>query len=475
MRLMLLTEMLMRKINKVGFIYLTPTSGEFQITDDLGYDIQRRPQLGFQYLCSILKKRGIETDILDQSVSFFNFDWLLEKIKEYDMIGFYCSDCQEAKVKTFCKRIKENLDIPILVGGPSTMKNPSFLDYQCDMVVHGEGEITIQEIVDYYEGRKEIEKIKGISYKKDNQIITADPQKIIENLDELPFPDRSKVDIKYYYDYLLFGMKVPYVTMIASRGCVNRCTYCTSPRIWGHRYRRRGVDNVLAEVDEVVEKYNVKYISFQDDMFGLTNDWIEDFCKKLIKRPYKLNWMVILHPFSMRKDTEKILGLMRKAGCNTLSFGLQSSHPTILKNINRHQSEPEQLERIISIANKLGFVTAVGYIFGLPGDTKETIETTIDYSLDCGSLLASYYKLSILRGSDIDLDYKDKKLTNLTDEEIMAFAVKATKKFYSRPKIILRAGYIIAKNPRWFVKVLSKGLPSILARIGFIRTKERRS
>ena len=115
----------------------------------------------------------------------------------------------------------------------------------------------------------------------------------------------------------------------------------------------------------------------------------------------------------MRYDTEKILKMMRMAGCDTLSFGLQTAHPVILRNINRHPAEPNQLKKIIRIANKFGFVTAVSYIFGLPGDTKDTIQTTIDYSLNCGSTLANYYTLSILSGSDIAIEYKDKKISKI--------------------------------------------------------------
>jgi len=460
-----------RKINRVGFIYLIPTSGEYQITDDHGFGIQRRPQLGFQYLCAVLKKRNIETDILDQTVSCFSIDWLLDKVRGYDMIGFYCSDCQEGKVKSYCQKIKQRYDLPILVGGPSTLTNSTFLNYGCDMVVHGEGEITIQQIVEYYQGERNIEEVKGISYIKDNQIVVAPPQDLIENLDQLPFPDRSKINPKFYYDYLLFDMKKPYITMIASRGCVNRCSYCTSCKIWGYRYRRRSVDNVLAEINQAVKDYGVRYISFQDDMFGVTNEWIEEFCVKLLARPYRIRWMVIVHPFSIKDDTERILKLMKKAGCSTLSFGLQSSCPEILKGINRSPGEPEQLRKTIKIANRIGFVTAVGYIFGLPGDTKETIKRTIDYSLGCGSLLASYYNLSILRGSEINLKYGDKNPTDLSEEEIIRMAVYATKKFYTRPKAILRISYFIAKNPGWLVIILVNGLPSILARIGFGRLK----
>lgn len=463
----------MIKIRKIAFIYLTPASGEYQITDDIGYGIQRRPQLGFQYLCAVLEKINVKTDIFDQSVSFFNLDWLLKKVEEYDAVGFYCSDCQEEKVKFYCQKIKDKYSGLILVGGPSTLINSAFLDYGCDIVVHGEGETTIQQIVEYYNGARPIEDVKGISYKKDNKIIEAPPQELIANLDQLPFPDRSKVDIRSYYDYLLFGMRIPYATMITSRGCLNRCSYCTSCKIWGYRYRRRSANNVLLEIDEIVKRYNIKFISFQDDIFGITNDWIEEFCNKLIGKPYRIRWMVIIHPFSIRKDTERILRLMKKAGCGTLSFGIQSAHPEILKNVFRHPDEPNQLKRIIKIANKLGFVTAASYIFGLPGDTRETIQTTIDYSLNCGSLLANYYNLSVLRGSEIAIKYKDKKICKLPEEEVIKLAVGASKKFYSRPKAIFKIGYFIVKNPRWLGRVLIKGLPSLLAKIGFIRIKDK--
>lgn len=459
------------KPKKVAFIYLTPASGEYYATEELGYNVQRRPQLGLQYLSAVLRKRKVETNIFDQTTSFFDLDWLIKELTEYDLAGFYCSDPQENKIKTYCKKIKEKLDIPILVGGPSTLANSTFLDHGCDMVVHGEGEITIQEIVEHYDGKRGREGIKGISYKRDGKIVKALPQELIKNLDELPFPDRSKINMNLYYDYFLFGMKKPYATVITSRGCMYRCAFCTSCRIWGYKYRIRSADNVLLEIDELVERHAVKYIAFQDDVFGINNDWIEEFCEKLIKRPYRIRWMAIVHPFSMRKDTERILKMMKKAGCDTLSFGLQSAHPEILKNIHRNPSEPRQLKKILRVANKLDLVTAVSYIFGLPGDTRETIQTTADYSLTCGSTLASYYMLSVLGGSEIERLYKDKEICSLTKEEVQKSVAQISKKFYTKPAKIFRIAYFVIKNPAWLIKV-GIGLPSILARAGFARMKD---
>ncbi len=459
-------------IKKAAFIYLTQESEVYYLGNDIGYTVQRRPQLGLQYLCAVLEKRGVSTNIFDQTVVPFDLDWLVERLKEYDVAGFYCSDPHEDKVKMWCKRIKERLDIPLLVGGPSTLTNPTFLEHGCDIVVHGEGEITIQEIVDYYNGKKSIGDIKGVSYKKDGTITTSSPQELIEDLDSIPFPDRSKIDINAYHDYFLFGMKKPYVTIIASRGCAYKCQFCTSYKIWGCKYRRRSVDNVISEIDDAVKKYNAKYVAFQDDIFGMTNEWVEEFCNKLMKKPYKIKWMAILHPFNFRTDTERILRLMKRAGCDTLSFGLQAAHPEILKNISRHPGEPEALKRMLKIANRLGFLTAVAYIFGLPGDTKETVQTTIDYSLDCGSTVANYYILSVLRGSEIERLYRDKKICGLTGAEIEGLAAHASKRFYTRPKAVLKLACFVMKNPRWLVAV-GINLPSILSRVGFCEGKKK--
>jgi radical SAM superfamily enzyme YgiQ (UPF0313 family) len=460
------------KIKRAAFVYLTQESEVYFLGDDVGYSVQRRPQLGLQYLCAVLESTGINTSIFDQTIVPFDADWIINHLKDFDMVGFYCSDPQEEKVKSYCKKIRGKLSIPILVGGPSTLDNATFLEHGCDFVVHGEGEATIRQVVEYYDGIRKIEDVKGVSYRKDGSIFTSAPQDLIADLDTIPFPDRSKIDVNMYHDYFLFGMQKPYVTIMASRGCAYKCHFCTSYKLWGCRYRKRSVDNVLAEVDEVVKKYDAKYIAFQDDIFGLTNSWIEEFCTKLMKKPYKIRWMAILHPFSVKTDTEKMLKLMRRAGCDTLSFGLQAAHPVILQNINRNPEEPAALAKVLKVARKLKFITAVAYIFGLPGDTKETIQTTIDYSLRCGSTLANYFMLSVLRGSEIGEIYKNKKICELPASEIERLASYASKRFYSRPGTFLDVGYFIMKNP-WWIAGVGRNLPSILKRVGFGKPQKK--
>jgi len=161
---------------------------------------------------------------------------------------------------------------------------------------------------------------------------------------------------------------------------------------------------------------------------------------------------------------------MKKAGCDALSFGLQSAHPEILKNINRNSSEPQELEKIIKAANKVRLLTAVSYIFGLPGDTKETIQTTIDYSLRCGATLSNYFILSVLRGSEMEKAYRGKKVCDMDDKTIQDLTIYASRKFYTNPAGILRIAYYVMKNPEWIIR-RGISIPSVLTRVGFFKAK----
>ncbi|MBI5797800.1 radical SAM protein [Candidatus Woesearchaeota archaeon] len=466
-----------KTIKNVAFVYLKIENTGYVLTDDLGYSALRRPQLGLQYMCAVLEKKGIHTMIYDQSVQDFTKEWLFDQLKGYDMIGFSCSDPQEPRVREYCKELKQKYDIITIVGGPSTFWTNTFLEDGCDMVIHGEAELTIQEIVDYYEGKMALSDLKGVSYMENGEIVKSAPQEQIKNLDDLPFPDRSKVDVNSYHDYFLFGMRKPYVTMTASRGCIYRCSYCSSPTIWSFKDRRRSVDNVIAEVDEVVAKYGVKYIAFQDDIFGITPDWIQDFCQKLIAKPYKVNWMCIIHPLTLKgDDIKKTLTLMRKAGCDTLSFGLQSADEQILKNINRLPQEPANIKLVLHEANKLGFVTGVAFIFGLPGDTYETIAKTKKFAMECEATLVNFFTLMILRGSEMEKQFKSEAdACSIPQQELLKMTQQASKEFYSKPKNLLRITQRILKNnPTWPLKVGTTCLPSILGRIGFTYAKKKR-
>ena len=161
---------------------------------------------------------------------------------------------------------------------------------------------------------------------------------------------------------------------------------------------------------------------------------------------------------------------MKKAGCDTLSFGLQSAHPVILKGINRSPREPEALKETLTVANKVGLVTAVSYIFGLPMDTEGTIQCTIDYSLSSGATLANYFNLVILRGSQLEQMYGNSPVNALSEPEVVALVSKAYRAFYTDPICVARILWHIAHNPQWVIEIIPK-IPTLLAWIGFRKVK----
>ncbi len=465
----------MKNKKSVLFIYLEPTDSDYNICDRPEYRLVRRPQLGFQYLSAVLDEKGIKNDIIDQTIISFNIEDIVQKIKQEEIlfIGFYTVDVLEGKVCQFTRQIKQKVNCPIVIGGPGTLKSNSYLEAGADLLCIGEGERTILEIVDFLNGIREIDDVKGICYLKNNQIIYNQPQELIKNLDEIPFPNRDKIDIKHYRDFFLYNMRLPYTTMTASRGCTYHCSFCTSHQIWNGKVRTRSVENVIKEIDILVKKYGVKYISFQDDVFGLNKKWLKKFTDILINRKYDLNLMCILHPFSFRKNREEMLTKLWNAGFNTISIGLQSADFKILEGIKRRPQEPASAMSLVKIAKNKGFLTSMSFIFGLPGETEDTIKKSIDYILQCKPHHAEFYSLTVLQGSLLEKEYHNKAITSIEKNVIRDWARYATKKFYRNPLVIWQnLYYIICNRPGWLLKLV-KFSPILFTLIGYKKARPR--
>lgn len=457
-------------IRRFMFVYLdqdTPGHASLRGKPDRG--IRRRPQLGFQYLMATLARDGIESSILDQTITPFGVEELVAEIKATgaDIIGFYTATTLKDKVNFFISALKKKIDVPIIVGGPGSVHGHEYLKAGCDIVCNGEGERTIINIIGYYNGAKEKSGIKGISYLESGNVVINPPEDLIENLDMIPYPKRDKSMLRYYHDYYIFTMRKPYVTMTTSRGCPMQCTFCTSHLIWKKKYRVRSVDNVIGEIDELKNEFGVRYIAFLDDIFGFNNTWLKEFCNKMIAKNYGIRWMCIVHPFSFMKSREEDLELMKKAGCDTLSFGLQSAHPDILKNIKRMPQESIELEKTIALAKKKGFLTSLGIIFGLPGETPETIRYTIDYCCRIRPTYVEFYNLDILEGSEIESRYKVKEnVCPISKDDLDGWCRYAARKFYGHPKQAMEMLSAVAKNPSWLF-ILAKHSGHFIKNIGF--------
>ncbi|MBZ0253506.1 MAG: radical SAM protein, partial [Candidatus Methylomirabilis sp.] len=289
----------------------------------------------------------------------------------------------------------------------------------------------------------------------------------VEDLDALPFPIRPAETVMKHHDWHIFGMRKPYITMITPRGCPFDCTFCTSPVIWGHKVRRRSVDNVLAEIDHEVETNGVRYIGFKDDIFGTSVEWTREFCEKLIARPYKVRWSAMVHPFSFKKERDWIVPLMARAGLDILIPGLQSVDAGVLTNISRDPREPYELAEMLRIAQREGVSTVLQFIFGLPGDSEATMDASLRYALAVRPNYAQFYRLSFLEGAELERQFPRQDPTEFPPEEIERRVARAQRRFYTHPAVLARnLAHVLRKNPRWLL-VAARHAGYILAAAGF--------
>lgn len=441
-------------MNKALFVYVAQPTMDFALAKKRDYFVKRDPQIGLAYLAASLRQEGCESEILDFSAEFmekFEFvNYVLETKPLF--IGFYAATAIQERVLDYIKILKLSISgVKICVGGPDMYSDKVYLEAGADMYCQGEGDLTIKDIYWHYKRNEPIESIEGISYLKDGEYVkTARP--LIQDLDTLPIPAWDLYDLKNYHNYHIFDMKTPYASIMASRGCPFRCSYCISHKIWGGQVRIRSVKNIMQEISYLIESKGVKYVYFQDDIFGWNNEkWVLELCEAL--REKNIRWACVLHPLSFLGKREKIISRMAGAGCSFITTGLQSANPQILKNINRSIKEPETLAELVRIANKCGIITSVDFIFGLQGETEETMEETLKYALDHDFTWCAFYHLSVLPGSEVEAK---NSASSLPFHFIEKKTKEISRRFFLHPKKIFQLLWIaVFRNPTWSLRILS--------------------
>lgn len=419
------------------------------------YEARRYPPLGLMYVSASLKEEGLSVDLIDMTADDTTPELLLNKIITggYLFAGFYADTTTKYSVLEYINMIKKQSGIPIIIGGPSSMDPQFFLSSEGVTVVHGEGERVIKQIVSALKEKKDFSHIKGVSFRKNGLLISDRATPLVENLDSLPFPDRAAINMDKYHDYYNLNYRGGrFATIIASRGCPINCVYCASSNMWGKKIRSRSAANVIDEVRHITSKYNVRYIDFVDDIFNLNKKWLNDFCDNILKEKIKIRFSCNMYPMDTPAD---LLRKVRLAGGNTIKLGVQSSDESVLKNINRNPDTVEKARRFIESAKKIGFIIYSDFIFGLVGETEESLQKNIDFAVTANPHIVKFYKLDVLEGSDLHSDKTmNAKITDLSDDTLRQYCKIAWKKFYLRPIKFFELFVAYLRNPVMFRIIL---------------------
>jgi len=409
------------------------------------------PPLGLAYIASVLRQSH-EVKIIDSNILNYTIGDVEEELRSFnpDVVGITSvtpSIYEAYKVAETAKKVRE--DCTVVLGGPHATFMPRETMEECkyiDIIVRGEGEETTRELIENIEKGAPLNEVKGITFREKNGIIDTEPRLFIKNIDNIPFPSR---DLLPMHLYKFNGVK--YTTMLTSRGCPFKCSFCSSSRLFGGYWRGRSPENVLEEMKTVYEEYGIRNIEFMDDTFTLNQERAEKICDEIIKQGWDISWGA-----SSRVDTlsKKLVEKMKKAGCWIIFLGIESGSQKILDAIGKRITL-EQVKKAVKILKDAGIQVLGSFIIGFLQDTTETIKETIKFAK---SLNLNYAEFSILTpypGTPI-FDYAKKnnmlltenwskytaiepivKIEGASEKEIKALFQKSYITFYLRPRIVM--------------------------------------
>lgn len=345
-----------------------------------GKEVTYRPPLGIAYLGGMLEvKGGFDVSLIDGALySWASFRKELLESKP-DVIGISIPSALVKEANKGISIIKELLpDSKIVAGGP----HPTILPGEftnADFIVIGEGEFTFLELMKNIDrGGDNFETIKGIVYFKKGELILTEPRPFIDDLSYLPWPARNLLDMKRYIRTKPFmPMTYPCTYVISSRGCFGNCLFCQPilRKMVGSKIRTRTPKDVVDEIEYLIKEYNVTSINLGADEPIAKRSWTLEFCDELIKRNIKIK---INAPVRIDTVDEGLLIKMKKAGFYHLSFGVESASKKIL-DIMRKGITPEQIYSVFRMCRKLKILARANLMVGTPGETKETVQDTIDF------------------------------------------------------------------------------------------------
>ena len=392
--------------------------------------------LGFLYIGTVLKNAGYDVKILDSTCEgYYNTridgnyltyglsdEEVTARIREYapDIVGITSMfTAHQRNAIRHCELVKSvDRNIPVVIGGihPSLTPEKTIKENSVDYVILGEGEYRFLHLIgDLNKGKDEFE-FDGIAYKKGGQIKINPMTTRIENLDELPIPDRSLVDIEKYIrigvPYAPFPRRERVEQIMASRGCPGKCVFCSTVAYWGKKFRTRSVDNIIKEVEELVNKYGIEEIQFLDDNLTANKGRIKELFRRLKK--YNLSWCTP-HGLMTKTIDDEMIDLMADSGAYQITFAIESGSKRVLEEIIHKDVPPrEHVRKLVESCHNKGIQVHGLFVVGFPGEKRSELEETLNYPFGVGFDSISIFIANPVPGSEL---YAQCKKKGYLDEE----------------------------------------------------------
>jgi radical SAM superfamily enzyme YgiQ (UPF0313 family) len=335
------------------------------------------PPLGLAYIAAYLESKGIHPEIIDAEAERLTLNGISARVRDAEpswigitavtpMIG------DALKIAREC--VKAAPGAKVVIGGVHASVRPDevLAEGEVDFVVRDEGEETFFELV----SGKPIESIKGLSYKSGGRTLHNPARDFIADINTLPFPAYHLLPMDKYYPARGSYRRLPAISLIVSRGCPGKCTFCYPERL-GRKLRLLTADNIIKLIKSLQKKYGIREVCFYDDTFTMSKTVVNEFCSKLIDQKIDLTWSCFSRIDFM---DEAVIALMKKSGCHQICYGIESGDEQILRNIGKQISTAKMAE-IVRITKSAGIETRTAFMFGNPGETPQTLEKSLDFCI----------------------------------------------------------------------------------------------
>ncbi len=360
------------------------THGYLLSEDDHEQQIMKPyPPLGLLSLHAYLRQHGFSTRVLD--TTFLRWEGVVSALEASDAptVGLYCTLMTKRTVLRLITLLK-SMGRRVVLGGPEPAVYPEeFLRYGADVIVFGEGEETLAELLSVFRAEEtdDLSDIEGIAYlDRDGEIRRTNPRPLLTDLDALPPPDREAIDIGAYMRTWKTHHGKSSLSVITARGCPYTCSWC-SHGVYGYTHRRRSPRHVVDEIRFLRERYDPDMLWIADDVFTISHPWVREFHALMISEGLQIPFECITRADRLN---EEMLDLMKDLGCFRVWLGSESGSDRILAAMSRGV-DTATIKAMTSAAQARGIEVGLFVMLGYEGETRRDIDRTVRHLKETGA------------------------------------------------------------------------------------------
>jgi anaerobic magnesium-protoporphyrin IX monomethyl ester cyclase len=355
------------------------THGYFLAEDEKERQIMKPyPPLGLLYLSAFLKQSGFSVEVFDSTFGVFPALAAKFAAAPGGVVGIYTNLMTRRNVLRIVQAAKVHRWTVVLGGPESANYIEEYLGAGADVVVTGEGEVTLTELLTVLpqHGVHRLQGVHGLAFRDESGAIVRTPARLrVPDIDSLPFPDREAIDHHRYLDAWKSHHGASSINLITARGCAYRCNWC-SHAVYGHSHRRRSPANVADEMQWIIDRYDPDQVWYADDVFTISHPWLASYTAELERRGIHRPFETITR--ADRLQNEGAARLLRELGCYRIWIGSESGSQKILDAMQRGV-KVEQVRLACRLAHEQGIQVGMFLMWGYEGEELDDIAATVEH------------------------------------------------------------------------------------------------